>query len=348
MSFHSPAATARGLMKITFGILTLLIASQAVSQTATAPPSPPASQPSVAADVSPAPVTQDGAVITVNGACPLNKSKDSSCQTVVTRAEFERLMAVLSRQRNGESLRSIPPDAKRQLAVQYSQLLLFAALAEQQGLQDTPEAKELVDFLHLQAMSEELSRSMLRKSAPTEVEVRNYYDQHREDYTRFDLERISLPLREKVSAQPGSKERTKLADDLRERALHGESFAALQNEAFAKLGMKNPPKIEMVVMPGSTVPQAHAAIYRLKPGDVSPVIEDASGIYIYKLKSREAAPLSQSHASIQQLLSEQKAQEALQKLIETNKITLNSSYFEPAHELAAHKSSVQSVPSGTR
>jgi hypothetical protein len=104
-------------------------------------------------------------------------------------------MSVLSRQRNGQAQQSIPPEAKRQLAIQYSRLLLFDDLAEKQGLQDTAEAKELIHLLRLQAMTEELGRSIQQKSAPTSAEIQSYYDHNPDRYTEWNLQRVVVPFK---------------------------------------------------------------------------------------------------------------------------------------------------------
>ena len=64
-----------------------------------------------------------------------------------------------------------------------------------------------------------------------------------------------------------------LAEDFRQRASAGGDFDALQKQAFEKTGTKNPPRAKLVLTPDTPLPQAHAAVYRLKPGELSPVIE---------------------------------------------------------------------------
>ncbi len=333
-------------MKLHCVALLALLVTQALAQAAPAQSAAPAPAQSATAAAANA-VAPDAAVITVEGVCKVPAAKTGACKTEISRSEFERLMAILSRQRNGQAQASIPPDAKRQLAVQYSRLLLFAHLAEEQGLQNTPEGKELIHFLRLQAMTEELARSLQQKATLTPDEIRNYYEQHRDQFTQWNLQRVVVPLRPKAGDQANKQELKKLAEDFRQRASQGGDFDALQKEAFEKVGMKNPPQAKLVLLPGQSLPEAHSAVYQLKPGELSPVIEDPSGFFIYKLDSSSLVPLGENDADIHELLSGQKAQEAIRKIVESNKITLDPSYFELAQQNAAPKTS-SAQPMGAR
>jgi parvulin-like peptidyl-prolyl isomerase len=319
-------------MKLHFVALPVLLISQVFAQEASSPHQTHATAATATpvAGAAPKIVAPDGPVISVGGVCKSPSVKTGDCKTVITRSEFERLMEVLSRQHDAQAQQSIPPEAKRQLALQYSRLLLFADLAEKQGLQNTPDGKVLINFLRLQAMTEELARSIQQKSLPTPAEINDYYEHHRDQYSQWDLQRIVVPSTPKAEGHVDQEQLKKVAENLYERASHGGDFDALQKEAFEKTGTQNPPKAEVVLTPGASIPEAHAAVYRLKPGEVSRLIEDPTGFYIYKLNSSTVVPLEQNKAAIQDLLSRERAQEAIQKLIESNKITLNSDYFELA------------------
>jgi parvulin-like peptidyl-prolyl isomerase len=322
-------------MKLHFVVLLALLVSQGFAQAAAPQSNPPVSSEPAAA--SSKPVAPDAAVISVAGICRTPSAK-GECQTVITRTEFEKLMSLLSRQRNGQAPESVPLEAKRQLAIQYSRLLLFGDLAEKQGLQNTPEGKELIHFLRLQALTEELARTLQQKSAPTPEEARSFYDHNPERYTEWHLQRVVVPLSAGAESQQKA-ELKKLAEDFRQRASAGGDFDVLQKQAFEKTGIKNPPQAKLVLMPGTPLPEAQSAVYRLKPGELSPVIEDSNGFYIYKLDSSRLTPFEQNKAEIQEFLAGQKAQQAIQRLLESNTVTLNSDYFEPVRQNAAPKTS---------
>ena len=311
-------------MKLHFVVLLALLASQGFAQAA-----PVQNESGAAAAANSKPVAPGHAVITVDGVCKAPDAKTGECKTVITRTEFERLVAVLSR--NGQDQQAIPPQAKRQLAIQYSRLMLFADLAEKEGLQNSPEGEELIRFVRLQALTEELARTLQQKAVTTSEEVKNYYDHNLDRYTEWNLQRIVVPL-STVESQAKQEELKQLAEEFRKRASNGANFDALQNEAFEKAGIKDPPSAKLVLKPGASLPETHSVVYRLKPGEMSNVIEDRTGFYIYKLESSNVVPLDQNKAAIEGLLAGQKAQEAIRKLTESNKVHLNSNYFESEHQ----------------
>jgi hypothetical protein len=314
-------------MKLSLAVLLLALAvsgfAQAAPPTAAAPP----------AD-RPASVAPDAAVITIQGVCPAPPTDSADCRTVVTRTEFERLMTVLSRLRSSEAQQTIPLEARRQLAAQYSRLLVYADLAEHEGLANSPEGRELIRFARLQAMTEELARSLRQKATPAATEVQEFYDRHPERFTEYELERVILPVNPRPGA-PGREALRPVGEDLRRRAAAGEAFPALQKEAFDRAGIMNPPDVKLLVAAGVSLPEPHASVLRLSPGQISPVIEDSTGFYFYKLDSARRVPLAEKQAEVRELVAGQQADEALQKLGESATFTLNPYYFNPAPASAA-------------
>ena len=63
----------------------------------------------------------------------------------------------------------------------------------------------------------------------------------------------------------------------------------------------------------------------LKPGEVSEVISDPSGNYIYKMVSKETMPLDTVKTEIKNTISAQRYREAMQKY--QNNADLNDAYF---------------------
>src|SRR5271168_3313480 len=86
-----------------YALVCLLLATMAWGQGASSTPTP-ATQPSAAApagntaqsqEAEASKVAPDTPVITINGSCenpPAAKAADSNCKTVITRAEFERIL----------------------------------------------------------------------------------------------------------------------------------------------------------------------------------------------------------------------------------------------------------------
>jgi Ni,Fe-hydrogenase I small subunit len=95
-----------------FGLVCLLLAAMAWGQAATPTPTlstrpsgSPAANPADTKEAEASNVPPDTPVITINGACPNpppDKAADQNCKTVITRAEFEKIMdALRKRASNG-------------------------------------------------------------------------------------------------------------------------------------------------------------------------------------------------------------------------------------------------------
>jgi len=77
------------------------------------------------------------------------------------------------------------------------------------------------------------------------------------------------------------------------------------------------------------LPQGHAAVFDLKPGEVSAVISDSGGHYIYKLNSKTEMPLEQAKNEIHSKMQNDRMREKMEKLNSSFKAETNEAYFGP-------------------
>ncbi|MGA8867086.1 MAG: peptidylprolyl isomerase, partial [Candidatus Sulfotelmatobacter sp.] len=121
----------------------------------------------------------------------------------------------------------------------------------------------------------------------------------------------------------------KLAESLRARAAAGEDFAKLQKEAFDAAGMKmESPTINLPKVRRSGLPASQASVFDLKAGDVSPVISDNSGHYVYKVVSKEALPLEQVKEEIHNTLKNERFKALIEKYQNSYHVQNNEAYFQ--------------------
>jgi parvulin-like peptidyl-prolyl isomerase len=118
------------------------------------------------------------------------------------------------------------------------------------------------------------------------------------------------------------------ADKLRARAAAGEDFSKLEAEAYQAAGFKTtPPQVKMTKVRRNALPPTQATVFDLKTGDVSPVITDMSGYYIYKVGEKDTIPLAQVHDEIFGSLKSQRLQDSMQAVQQSATPTLNDDYF---------------------
>jgi hypothetical protein len=284
-------------------------------------------------------VAPDTPVITVTGVCDEKAGKSASakgaCQTVLTRAQFEKLADAIQP--------NMPPNVRQRLASAYPRLLVMAQEAEKRGLDKQPRFQETMQYVRLQVLNQELTRTIQEESARiSDKDIAEYYQNHGKDFEQVTLQRIFLPLRKHVDPPPeGSKPvdsaaqdqelqqaMSKEAETLRTRAAAGEEFDKLQKEGFEAAGYgQAQPSSNIGKFRRNGLAQNHAVVFDLKSGEVSPVIDDASGHYIYKVVAKETLPLEQVKDEIRNSLQSQRYKTTMQNFEQSAKTELNDAYF---------------------
>ena len=111
----------------------------------------------------------------------------------------------------------------------------------------------------------------------------------------------------------------------------GEDFAKLQKEAFDASGTKvDNPTVNLPKVRRTGLPPAHAAVFDLKVSEVSAVISDNGGHYIYKVVSKETLPLEQVKEEIHNKLKNERSKEMMDKYTNSFQAVPNEAYFGPA------------------
>jgi hypothetical protein len=159
--------------------------------------------------------------------------------------------------------------------------------------------------------------------------VEKYYNDNPKRFTELTLSRIQVPLRTKDGSKPDEAALKKLADDLHQRAVSGADFKTLQNEAYEKAGLQNPPDPKLVLKEDRVQP-AQQAILQLKPGEVSEVVQEPAGFSIYKLEGQRTIPLDDARQEIQNVLASEMFRKEMEDFTRRATPDLNAQYFGPA------------------
>jgi hypothetical protein len=302
------------------------------------------------------PAPKAAATATGSGAKAATKpatTKPADCKTVITKAEFEKLASSVAP--------TVTPQLKKQLASVLPRLIALSAQARKEHLDQTEQYKETLKFVQMQVLTTQLQREVQKKAAEVpDADVEKFYKDNPEAYEQFNLDRLFVPrtkqgandskpeeekdpkltdeqvkaqeAADKAKADEAEAAMTKLATELRARAAKGEDFTKLQKEAFDAAGMKvESPNVMLPSVRRTGLPTAHAAVFDLKPGDVSEVISDAGGHYIYKLNSKTVMPLDQVKTEIHNKLQGDRMREKMDALNNSFTAKTNDAYFGPAN-----------------
>ncbi len=302
-------------------------------------------------------VGPDDTVITIKGFCADASKQGDACKTDITRAQFEKLAEALQP--------GMSPALRRQLATRYSWALRMSAEAEKRGLDKGPTFEEKMYFFRMQVLSQELGKALQEDSAKIpDADISDYYTKNQASYEQASLIKIFVPHTKqlgspkatppKTGAKAGAKTGTsasaktaaanrppteaqkkaaeeamkKLAAALRARAAQGEDPDKLEKEAYVAAGLPPAQSTKMEKARRAQLPPAHQAVMDLKAGEVSEVISDASGYYIYKLVSKETLSLEAVTPEIRKALSAQRYRESMQSF--QSNVDLNDAYFGAA------------------
>jgi hypothetical protein len=280
-------------------------------------------------------------VITIRGICAPPKAgtapkPQSECKTVVTRADFEKLAGALQPK--------MTPQVRRQLANQYPQILFMSEEARKRGLDKDPHYLEMLRFTKMELLKLELERSLEDEAEKVpESEIKDYYQKNAKTFEQISVLRIFIPKVKQIQPKDGANAAetdtarkdseiamAKVAEDLHTRAAAGEDFDKLQKDAYEAAGIKaSPPPTSNPRLRRTNLPAAQGSVFDLKEGDLSPVINDVSGSYIYKIVSRTAPTVADVEDEIRNTLRSQRLQAMRQKLQTSVSSELNKDYFGP-------------------
>jgi hypothetical protein len=303
-----------------------------------APPAPPkAAAASSAANAGVVTLGPGAAVITIPGMCdkpPADKSKAADCKTVVTRAEFEQLVAAVAP--------TIAPPARKQLATQYGMALVMVHKAHEMGLDQGPRFQELMRVARIGVLTKELSQSLQEEAQKiSDKEVETYYHNNEAAFQEVDLQRIFVPHSKELSdtkdkpaddaakkAQQESEDAMKkLAEALRARAVAGEDFEKLQADSIAASGFKGKPPAKLGKVRRASLPADQVEIFNLKSGETSQLLTIPNGYLVYKAGERDTLPLDKVREEIFSTLGSQHVQDAMQTIQQSATPQLNPKYF---------------------
>jgi hypothetical protein len=328
-----------------YGLLCLLLGALAWGQ-ANAPkseaPQKPATPPGTAAanpESEAATVPPDTPVITIAGLCekPFAEKTATDCKTVITREQFEKLVEAIQP--------GMPARMRRQFATRYSNALVMAEKAEQMGLDKGSEYEERMKIARLQVMAQQLNKAMQDKAGDvSDKDIEDYYHTNIARFEQAELDRIYIPKSQQLPdtkpdeklTEAQEKQRTDAADaamkteaeKLHAQAVAGGDFNKLQDQAFQVAGIKSgAPTTSMGKMRRTMLPPDQASVMDLKPGEVSPLITDQNGYFIYRLKSKTTIPLDQAKDEIRGTMRAERYQASMKDIEESAKPTLDEKYF---------------------
>ncbi len=315
----------------------------------------------------PKPAAAKGTAAAAKPATAKSATKPADCKTVITRAQFEKIangVAPNITPQLKKQLASVLPKfiamsaeaRKRGLdkterfkeTVKFAQMQILTQELQQSIQKDAANVPENEIAAYYKEHPENFEQYSLDRlfvprtkqgDALKNEDAGAGDDDDKDKAKDADKDKNAKPTDEEAKAKADEQKKkqeaaeadmTKLADALRARAAGGEDFTKLQKEAFEAAGMKiESPTVNLPKVRRTGLPPAHAAVFDLKSGDVSQVISDTGGHYIYKVNGKEQLPLDQVKDEIHSTLQNQRTREMMDKVNGSFKSEVNEAYFGP-------------------
>jgi len=267
---------------------------------------------------------------TSNKSAPANRG----CETGVTRAQYEKLAGVVAPKQE--------PPATIQLAHFYATQMVYAEKARELGLDKQPRFEEVLKFTYLQVLARAFTNEMQQKAnAKADTEFDQYFKQHPEEFELASVLQISVPKQKRVPDpdQAGATPAPKVdnapdpaalkteADKIRARAVAGEDFEKLENEAYTFAGdPDSAPDTDMGANTRAELGQFGNDIFALQPGQVSQVLSGTETWHIFKLVSKQ----TMSPEDGKKRIAAKFMKETMESVHRAVNPQFNDAYFGPA------------------
>jgi hypothetical protein len=276
------------------------------------------------------PVPATDPVITLNGLCSAGTAEPSggsnSCKTVITRDQFERLVAAFNL--SGDPMR---PDTRRNFAKTYAELLTLEDAARKANLDNTEQFEEIMRWLRLRAAAGLYRRGLEEKyGTPSQQEIDAYYKEHLPSYERITAARILVPRAGPAGADKAEfdQKARDTATAARDRAVKGEDPEQIQKDCYAALGLGNAPPTDIGTRGRNQfLPEESGELFALKVGDVSKLEIEAASYVVYKVASKETVPQDRIKREITAEISRRNLAEAIRAATENVHPEFNEQYF---------------------
>jgi hypothetical protein len=278
------------------------------------------------------PVGMSEPVITIHGACDdrptIPAAEITSCNTVVTRETFERLINSMN-----VAGKTLMPETRRNLAETYAQYLALERPAAKTGLESTPQFTEIMRWWRLRTLAD-MYRGNLQEQFknPSPGEIHAYYMEHLSSYERIQVERVLIP-RSRGTTEEAKRSDEKALDtakEARERMAKGDNPELVQKDAYAALGITSFSPAALGSLGRSAFPPEQSEeLFSLNPGQISKVETEAASFVTYKLISKATLPEDGLKEEISRSIALRKFTDALRSINESAKPEINDAYFGP-------------------
>lgn len=238
---------------------------------------------------------------------------------------------------------------ERAFASSYAQFRSLALKAEQEKLNESPEFKGQMSFLHDQVLAQMvLGKLQAASQQVSDAEVKAYYDAHTGEMQQAKLRAIFVALApppkpaakdaagkdaaaaksEAPKARTDDEAKTRAAE-LRKKLVEGADFATLAKENSDHQATAEKGGDFGTVRKGMLPANLEKIVFSLKPKEVSEPVKEGQGYYLFQVEDITPVTLDEATATIRNKLQQEKFQRSVEGVKGEFPVTLNDKYFAP-------------------
>lgn len=174
---------------------------------------------------------------------------------------------------------SLTPDGRAEVVDRLVSRQLMAAAAARDGLAADPDVKSRIDRAVSRILAAEYEQRVARKADTSETALRAYYDAHQPDFQgppRVRARHVLFKTREDAAAA-------------RAQLLKGADFAALAREKSVDPYSRDNGGDLGWISAGTMVKSFEDALFALKPGEISDLVESNYGFHVIRVDELQPA-----------------------------------------------------------
>ncbi len=250
----------------------------------------------------------------------------------MTKSEFDNVMKNLPDNLKGQ-LGGDTTEARRRLAEQLGEVMLYAGEARKLKLDEKPQAKVQFFLQQESTLASLLFQHLNELNKPTEAVSKAWFETHKGEYEQAKARHILIRFKgSRVPLKPDQKDLTEeeaLAKTkaIRERLVKGEDFAVVAKAESDDTGSGAQGGDLGTFGRGRMVPVFEEAAFTQAIGAISEPVKSPFGYHLIQVQERNSKPFEEVRAEIEKRLQGENAQKAMEAVKNSSKPVLDEAYF---------------------
>lgn len=247
--------------------------------------------------------------------------------------------------KNNPRFRAVASGRGDDLKQEFARLQMMLEGARRLGLENDPGYRTMVKVQKAAFLASRMKQELFNGVSVSDEEINAFYENNKNSYDETRASHILVMFPEQNPApapqsetkpekkRPKTKEEAlKKAQDLLARVNAGEDFSLLAKENSDHTGSaQQGGDLGYFRQDVQFVPEFKDAVFKLKVGEVSDIVETQSGYHIIKVTDKRIAPLDESlKAEIKEQISEKKVREKVEALKAKNSVIIDETFELPA------------------